>query len=231
MKCQMIVRLSLIIYLTTLHLSFFISVILHQTGLTVNTTRMLSLLCHFPNVCLAAVWLRFRSPQPLPRTQMRFLCFGRTLAWQNPLLRKSLLYGDHGQQNPSRPLFYWLGDHGQQTLIQSGRTPLIETGISFSRTLVFLAEPPHVKQYIKQILFYYLGDHNWQNPCLPGRTLSCNTIHKADPLLLTWGSWLAEPFSFWQTPSCNTIHTADPFLLTWGSWLAEPLSFWQNHLM
>merc|ERR1711911_327880 len=39
------------------------------------------------------------------------------------------------------------------------------------------------------------------------------------------------PFSFWQTPSCNTIHTADPFLLTWGSWLAEPLSFWQNPLM
>merc|ERR1712237_33840 len=113
------------------------------------------------------------------------------------------------------------------------------------RTLVFLAEPPHVTKYIQQILFYYKTHRGWQNPCLSGRTPSCNTIHTVDPFLLIWESWLAEPLSFWQNPlerwktcsrtlctnlgimaSRTIVNLAEPPLQFLGSAPAEPLSFW-----
>ena len=69
------------------------------------------------------------------------LCFGSTLASSTPLLRKSLVYGDYGQQYPSSTLIYSFGDYGWQYPCKSGSTPSIDMGIMVGSTPVNLAVP------------------------------------------------------------------------------------------
>ena len=72
----------------------------------------------------------------------------------------------------------------------------------------------------------------------------------ADLLLLSWGSWLKDPWTIWQTHlivenTCSRTlsailgimasrpmdNLADPLIVKWGSWLADPWKIWQTHLI
>ena len=76
-----------------------------------------------------------------------------------------------------------------------------------SRPMNNLADPLNRWEYMQQNSLYYLGDHGQQTHKQSGRPTSTNLgimfsrpmDNLAEPLLITWGSLLADPWTIWQT--------------------------------